>query len=154
LDEYPTSAAATTRNTNGHTSVPIKIGEMPLGALPPPDGIAIYIAGTANPVFLSTDGEFVIGRKTDKQEALGPPMLDLSEFGGFAMGVSRQHVNIRKAESGYEVVDLSSANGTWLNDERLIPDRSYPFASGSQLRIGRMRLLILYHSIPEPGRKD
>ena len=153
LDEYPTSAAATTRNTDDHTNVPIVIGEQPLEASAPADGIAVYIEGTAKPVFLSTDGEFVIGRKTDKQEALGS-ILDLSDFGGFAMGISRQHVIIRKAEGGYEAVDLSSVNGTWLNDERLIPYRYYPFASGSQLRVGRMRLLVLYHSIPDPGRMD
>jgi pSer/pThr/pTyr-binding forkhead associated (FHA) protein len=58
-------------------------------------------------------------------------------------------VIIRQARNGYEVLDLGSVNGTWLNDERLAPHRSYPLASGSHLRLGRMQLLVLYQSAVE-----
>jgi pSer/pThr/pTyr-binding forkhead associated (FHA) protein len=153
LVEYPTRAAATTKNTNNNTNVSVKIGEIPLEALTPSAGIAIYISGTARPVFTCSERELVIGRKADEEEA-SESLLDLSEYDGFKMGISRRHATIRQIQAGYEVVDLASTNGTWLNDKRLIPHRSYPFESGSQLRIGRMRFLVLYHSTPEPGRKN
>jgi pSer/pThr/pTyr-binding forkhead associated (FHA) protein len=52
---------------------------------------------------------------------------------------------IRRAGTGFEIVDLASTNGSWLNDERLVPNKPYPLANGSQLRFGRMRLLVLFH---------
>jgi len=61
------------------------------------------------------------------------------------MGVSRRHAIIRRAEFGFEIIDLTSRNGTWLNEKQLVPNRPYPFASGAQVRLGRMRLLIVYH---------
>jgi len=51
------------------------------------------------------------------------------------------------------VLDLGSANGTWLNDERLLPYKSYPLASGSHLRLGRMRLFVLYRPLAETKQK-
>ena len=152
LDEYPTSAAVTTRNTGSINNLPAKLGESPMETSIPDDGIAIYIAGTAKPVFICSDKEFVVGRKMGEDSS--DPILDLSEFGGFNMGISRRHATIRRTETGYEIIDLSSTNGTWLNDNRLIPDKPYPLANGSQLRVGRMRFLVLYRPIPEPGKKD
>ncbi len=152
LDEYPTSAAATTRNTGSYKNVPVNIGEVALERLTPVNGIAIYISGTAKPVFVSSDKEFMIGRKIEEQSLRS--ILDLSEFGGFNMGISRRHAAIRQTKTGYEITDLSSTNGTWLNDERLIPDKPYALASGSQLRVGRMRFLVLYRSVPDLGKQD
>jgi len=71
--------------------------------------------------------------------------LDLSELGGHQAGISRRHAMIRRGEDGYEIVDLSSTNGSWLNDKRLIPYKPVPLASGSQLRFGLLRLLVLHH---------
>jgi pSer/pThr/pTyr-binding forkhead associated (FHA) protein len=50
-------------------------------------------------------------------------------------------------------MDLSSTNGTWLNDERLIPHKPYPLTSGSQLRLGRMRFVILFRTLSEIKQK-
>ena len=94
----------------------------------------------------------MIGRKTEGDTS-EETILDLTEFEGFKMGISRRHATIRQNESGYEVIDLSSTNGTWLNDERLIPNKPYPFVSGSQLRVGRMRFIVLYQTDPE-DRKE
>lgn len=66
------------------------------------------------------------------------PQLDLTDDGGIEMGVSRRHALIRKDEQGLVLIDQSSANGTWINRERLIPDRSYPLAHTMQVRFGRM----------------
>lgn len=152
LQEYPTSAAATTRNTNDLSGVPVRIGEVPLDTLIPAEGIAIYVPGTVSPVFLSSKKEFIIGRKL---EVTGTEtILDLSDMNGFDMGISRRHATIRQVESGYEVMDLASTNGTWLNDERLVPNKPYPLANKSQLRVGRLRFLVLYRLVsPNPAKK-
>jgi pSer/pThr/pTyr-binding forkhead associated (FHA) protein len=69
------------------------------------------------------------------------------------MGVSKRHAMIRRNESGFEVLDLSSRNGTWLNAQKLVPNKPYSFPSGSQLRMGQMRLLVVYRSVPKEPKK-
>ena len=109
----------------------------------PGDGIAIYYAGTNEPIAIRTEDEFVIGRQMVKTSE---SMLDLSGFGGFDLGMSRRHARVRRTQTGYEIIDLSSTNGTWVDDKRLVPNRPCPLKSGSMLRLGRIRLLVFYLS--------
>ena len=117
----------------------------------PDGGVGIYIAGAFKPYYVHIYKELIIGRQTD---ATLEAVFDLSDQDAVNMGVSRRHAMIRRTESGFEVVDLSSRNGTWLNAERLVPNKPYPFASGSQLRVGQMRLFILYHTVLKGTQKN
>ena len=132
--------------------VPESIRDWSVDKTTVPDlGIAVYIEGEPNPVYIDSRGEFVIGRKsggTSKALELDD-LLDLSPLGGYSRGVSRRHVSIRCMEQGYEILDLGSVNGTWLNDERLAPHKYYPLASGSRLRLGGMRLFVLYRPLTD-----
>jgi hypothetical protein len=118
-------------------------------AMIPVGGIAFYVAGTSRPIFSSSDKEFIIGRKVGETS---DALIDLSNLGGYQLGLSRRHVTIRKADSGYEVIDIST-NGTWLNGEQLIRNKPYPLASGSQLRLARMRFFVLYRLGVEAKQK-
>ena len=112
----------------------------------PGDGITVYYAGKNEPIAIRTEDEFIIGRQTgDASESI----LDLSEFDGFQMGMSRRHAKIRRTQTGYEVIDLGTTNGTWMDDKRLVPNKPYPLANGSMLRLGRIRLLVFYLSETE-----
>jgi hypothetical protein len=111
----------------------------------PENGIGIQVAGEPIPIYVPLRKDLIIGRTTE----FTPPVdnfLDLSYLNAGSMGVSRRHIMIRRIESGYEAIDLTSSNGSWLNNKRLVPNIPYPFPSGSQLRMGNMRLLIMYHS--------
>lgn len=144
-------AVATTRNADLGNNPSETIEDLLLDkTLIPLDGIAVYIAGTAKPVFLNSQDEFVIGRKI---EETSEPFLDLTNLGGYLLGLSRRHAKVRRTALGYEIMDLSSTNGTWLNDERLIPHKPYPLTSGSQLRLGRMRFVILFRTVSEIKQK-
>lgn len=116
----------------------------------PISGLAVYIEGESTPAYIDSRGEFILGRKMGKTSQV---LLDLSPFGAYHLGLSRQHAIIRLAAHGYEVLDLGSVNGTWLNDERLIPHKGYPLTSGSLLRLGRMRVLVLYRPFGNTKRK-
>jgi hypothetical protein len=141
LDIYFTDSAAT-KTTEVQTKIDGKTGALHIDeTLIPVNGIAIYVEGTSNPVFKFFGEEFVIGRKVDGGSEV---LLDLSPLGGYHLGLSRRHATIRKVERGYEIMDLSSSNGTWLNDQRLVPNKSYLLTSGSQLRLARMRFFVLY----------
>lgn len=144
-------AVATTRNADLGNNPSETIEDLLLDkTLIPLDGIAVYIAGTAKPVFLNSGEAFVIGRKI---EETSEPFLDLTNLGGYLLGLSRRHAKVRRTALGYEIIDLSSTNGTWLNDERLIPHKPYPLTSGSQLRLGRMRFVILFRTLSEIKQK-
>jgi hypothetical protein len=145
------SESPTTRTTD----VPVTITGEPSAWLYdestiPAGSIAIYVEGASKPIFSASDDEFVIGRRVD---ASSEGLLDLSGLGGYHLGLSRRHARIRRAGSGYEVTDLSSSNGTWLNDERLTPKQPYSLPNGSQLRLGRMRLFVVFRPILESKPK-
>jgi len=153
LEEFPMGGSDITRTTEVQTRVIERMGELLINeALIPAGGIAMYLAGTSDPVFLSSEKEFVIGRKVEG-DGTTEAFLDLAASGGYQMGLSKRHAMIRRADHGYEVIDLSSRNGTWLNEAQLIPDKPYPFASGSQLRLARMRLFVLYRPMLEAKQK-
>ncbi|HXQ33000.1 MAG TPA: FHA domain-containing protein [Anaerolineales bacterium] len=147
LETYAMNETEITRTTEVQTRVVERMGELLINeALTPVGGIAMYLAGTSDPVFLSSEKEFVIGRKVE-EEGTTEAFLDLAKLGGYQMGLSKRHAMIRREVNGYEVIDLSSRNGTWLNDDQLIPNKPYSLASGSQLRLARMRLFVLYRTV-------
>jgi len=134
-----------TKKTSIPAVVPESIKDWSIDeAVVPDKGIAVYIEGEFNPVYIDSTGEFVIGRKVGTTLDIQEGLLDLSPLGGYGRGLSRRHVVIRGTEHGYEIMDLGSVNGTWLNDERLVPQKYYPLASGSHLRLGSMRLFVLF----------
>jgi hypothetical protein len=119
-------------------------------ALIPENGVGIHVAGAPKPYYVHMYKELILGRTAD---ATLEAVLDLSDLNAAEMGVSRRHALIRRTESGFEVVDLGSRNGTWLNAERLVPNKPYPFPSGSHLRIGQMRLLVIYRPVQKDTAK-
>ena len=54
--------------------------------------------------------------------------------------VSRRHAEVHKVEGGYEVADVGSLNGTYLNRERVERAR---LTDGDELQIGTFKLLFL-----------
>lgn len=142
LEGAPTNIVGFPESTGGQANSLVKnLGAFLDENLIPADGVGIYIAGGSKPYYLSIYKELIIGREAD---ATLESVLDLSDLDAFAMGVSRRHAKIRRSDTGFEVIDLASRNGTWLNAERLAPNKPYPFESGSQLRVGQMRMLIVY----------
>ena len=115
----------------------------------PRNGIAVYIEGEFKPAHRDSRVEFVIGRKSGKTSQVSEALFDLAPLGGYGQGVSRRHLVIRRVKQGYEVLDLGSVNGTWLNDARLVPHKYYPLDSGSHLRLGSMRLFVLFNPLVE-----
>jgi hypothetical protein len=119
-------------------------------ALIPEDGVGIHVGGTLMPYYLSFDKELILGRQA------GAPLetvLDLSLLNAFDLGVSRRHAMIRRTDAGFDVLDLASRNGTWLNATKLIPHQPYRLISGSQLRLGKMQLFIMYRFMNNAAQK-
>ncbi len=72
-----------------------------------------------------TKDEFIIGKK-------------VSEVDGavtFNRMISRVHCKVTRRGSEYTVTDLKSANGTFINRNRLIPEQAYPIRNGDVVRL-------------------
>jgi len=154
LEEDSANFAATTKNTSEpqpSRTPEENIGSFVNAALIPEGGIAVYAGGSLKAQYLHMDKELVIGRLTEAGSS--EAILDLSDLDAFNNGLSRRHAMIRRVESGFEVVDLGSTNGTWLNAERLVPNKPYPLANGAQLRLGRMRLYVMFRSVLKGTRQ-
>ena len=139
-DENPT----TTRNVDMATNVlPQATQEIVNRTLEtPPQGIAIYSSASDAPITINTSNQFTLGRKMTGE--MDDSFVDLKPFGAYENGVSRRHAMIRRTAEGYEIMDLGSTNGTWLEKQRLIPNRPYPLNNVSRIFLGRLQLLLIF----------
>ncbi len=64
------------------------------------------------------------------------------------VSVSRRHAEFRRTDVGYEVVDVGSLNGTYVNRE---PIESSPLSNGDEVQIGKFRLVFLTGNAPDAG---
>ncbi len=88
---------------------------------------------------------YIIGRTDEGSDYL--PDIDLGDYGGRELGVSRRHAALVVYRGIVHVLDLNSVNGTYLNGQRLLPDTPYPLNVGDKLRLGNMSLALM------PGEK-
>lgn len=85
---------------------------------------------------------------SDSEFAAAPKGVSLGRHPGLvdkvlgAQEVSRRHARIRKRGDGYEVEDLNSSNGTWVNGERLGAFSPVSLAPGASLRLGGFALSV------------
>jgi pSer/pThr/pTyr-binding forkhead associated (FHA) protein len=114
--------------------------------IPPSSSLSLFLLNMGEPIAVRTEDEFVLGRV---DEATSEPIVDLTEFDGFATGVSRRHALIHAAGEKYMLTDLNSSNGTWLNGHRLVPTRWYVLPSGAVIQLGRMKLVVSYIDPPQ-----
>jgi signal transduction histidine kinase len=63
--------------------------------------------------------------------------------------VSRRHAEIQETESSYQICDLGSSNGTFVNSRRV---DQHPLTSGDQVQLGRT--LMLYTSGDDESVED
>jgi hypothetical protein len=136
----------TTKRVEDSFELAEELKERILKVYPPPSvGILLFLLNNSKPIALCTEQEFVLGRGG---ALVSKFLFDLSDFDAYAMGVSRTHAVIKAVENGYVLIDLRSANGTWINGERLAPGKPYDLASGSVIQLGRLKLVVVYSNPP------
>jgi pSer/pThr/pTyr-binding forkhead associated (FHA) protein len=85
---------------------------------------------------VGTDKEIVVGRQARPDDP--PVTLDLENFDGHELGVSRQHCMMKVFNDKLMLVDLDSINGTFVNGKRAKPLQRYQLMDGDTITIGRL----------------
>ena len=89
----------------------------------------VFIAGpNTGRRYELTEGEYVIGRRSDCQVFVPD------------MRVSRQHARLRQNAGRWEIEDLGSNNGTWVNGARIAAPQ--PVRAGDEVTIASNRIRV------------
>jgi pSer/pThr/pTyr-binding forkhead associated (FHA) protein len=128
-------------NTLRDPAPPALLGQE-LGPVLQAKQITFVIPSSGRRVSLNLQEEIHIGRVDPSQEV--QPELDLTDDNGAEYGVSRLHAAIQCSHRGVALVDLSSTNGTLLNNYRLPPDLPYPLHNGDEIRFGRLLVHVFF----------
>ena len=88
-------------------------------------------------------GELIIGRRHEEED-VEQPDIDLTPFGGVEKGVSRRHLALVRQHDTIGIVDLGSANSTYLNGQRILPSERRILRDGDELRLGRLVIRISF----------
>ena len=108
----------------------------------PTKGVVLINLEDGQPVAMLDEKAFILGRASADIKTQ-EPLVDLTSL-GIDYGISRVHALIRQTEDGYQVTDLDSSNGTWLENDRLVPQKPYDVDSGNRIRMGRLNMLVFY----------
>jgi len=104
--------------------------------LPVTPYLVITDTGLRWPLFGSEQTSVVVGRSDPLTGVF--PEVDLQPFGADRAGVSRHHARITRRNEACWLEDLHSVNYTYLNDQRLLPDRPARLKDGDLLRLGQL----------------
>src|SRR5512142_3020291 len=83
----------------------------------PNNWVTLHLLDTGQVLPLAERNEFTLGRISEGQPIM--PDIDLSPYQAYASGVSRLHAVVKRDNQRAIIMDLGSANGTYINGKRL-----------------------------------
>ena len=106
----------------------------------------LYVASAQNqkPIQHNSQDVSILGRSSSKSVNGSGILIDLSDYDALSLGVSRQHARVSHDAKGYFIEDLDSANGTWLNGNRLQAHEPHLLRSGDHVQLGELLMFIYY----------
>lgn len=103
--------------------------------------VTLHLLDTGQVLPLAERNEFTIGRISEGQPIM--PDIDLSPYQAYASGVSRLHAVIKREASHVFLMDLDSANGTFINGKRLTPNVEHTLKNGDVVALGKLKIQVL-----------
>ncbi|NOY99417.1 MAG: FHA domain-containing protein [Chloroflexi bacterium] len=94
---------------------------------------------------LAERNEFTLGRVSEGQPIM--PDVDLTPYRAYECGVSRLHTVLKKIDDRIVIMDLGSSNGTFVNGNRLEPNKEYPLAHGNIISLGKLKIQVLLKNL-------
>ncbi|MCU0513688.1 MAG: FHA domain-containing protein [Anaerolineae bacterium] len=98
--------------------------------------IVLQVRDAPQPITLNPGQRMILGR-SDPQSTVQPD-VDMNPYGAVEKGVSRQHAILEFNEDTLMLLDAGSANGTFLNGQRLPPNQPRVVRDGDEVRLGKL----------------
>lgn len=105
---------------------------------------SLHLLDTGQMLPLVDRSEFTLGRISQGQPIM--PDIDLSPYQAYSSGVSRLHAVIKRLGSRVVIMDLGSANGTYVNGKRLNANVEQIVNHGDVVSLGKLKMQILIKS--------
>jgi hypothetical protein len=96
--------------------------------------ITIHIRDAQKSVGFPLAERMTIGRSAHDVR----PDIDLVDYDAEGRGVSRMHAVLERSRDSLMITDSGSANGTYLNGQKLIPGQPRLIRDGDALRFGHL----------------
>ena len=74
--------------------------------------------------------------------------FDATDHSALEKGVSRRHASIVRKDGSLYLVDKASANGTFLNGQKLVANQPRVLRDGDEVRLGRLTMLVTFDRPP------
>jgi len=103
------------------------------------DDQRVYLQVDTSPqaiVLPRTKQTIVVGRAQSADQV--QPDLDLSPYQAYKLGVSRQHAYLSRDDDTITITDVGSANGTFVNGQRLTPHERRVLQDGDEVWFGQL----------------
>ena len=107
-------------------------------AVPQHPHLIVTTSGLRLPLFSHDQTVVVVGR-SDALSGVAPD-LDLEPYADELAGLSRRHARFSWRNDRCWIEDLNSVNWTYLNQQRLPPEKITPLNDGDLLRLGNVLL--------------
>lgn len=104
--------------------------------------VIIHIQDASEPLRLPATPRMTMGRSD--AGSTNKPSIDFSPYGALDKGVSRSHAAIELSEDTLTIIDTGSANGTFLNGQRLVPNQPRVLRDGDEIRLGKLTAHIYF----------
>ena len=88
----------------------------------------------------------MIGRAVESDSKAGEINFDLTDFGAYHFGVSRNHATLTFNDGYVYLEDLGSTNGTRINGFQLTANQKYRLRDGDEIEFARLRTDIVFKS--------
>lgn len=121
-------------------TVRLNDASVPSGDYFPPNGAVLLVQRGTNAQFQARPSDrphdLVVGRA----DHTVLPDLDLSSVTGDVMSISRMHLSLRhnRQLNTLAAIDMGSANGSFINGQRLYPQEVRTLRHGDELRLGNL----------------
>ena len=107
--------------------------------------ITLHLLDTGEVMPLGERNEFTLGRASSGQPVL--PDVDLAPYQAYTHGVSRLHAVIKRRVHDISLMDLESANGTFVNGKRLETNEEHTLANGDVVALGGLKIQVLLKTV-------
>jgi len=125
-------------NLDGNEHI-IKWGTATLG---PEARIKLHVFGMPTPVLVQLDRAIILGRGDN--DGLTQVDVDLTPYHAIEAGVSRQHATLELLRKTVMLTDLGSTNGTFINEQRVLPNQRRVVRDNDELRLGKLIIHIYF----------